>query len=382
LTSIFFVMTASAQAGNIIIWKGIRPNTTEYCSIKQEPNGIVVRGQITGLLEDRPINIYYAINLDKDYQINAVHLQCPFNNSFDVSLLHKDEKWYDLQGNHLSQYDDCDDVDISITPFTNTIPIRRLHLTLGESRKIPVIYIDPLENTLTRTLQRYTYMENSRYRYENLTSGFVSEVITDSTGIVVEYPGIWKMIYPLSAHPFSKSDNVTPPDFAGALISPKKWKTIDVIQDIYAALLGNWKLKMTDYNPEKGTEKYQTGLWYFSRILEGRAIQDVLVSPEFAERYESSLPGNRYGTTLRTMDPVTHQWKVYWFNPVSGTHNQLAARKDGDRIIQETPETDGLKMRWIFENITADSFHWYGENSLDHGKTWLLSAEFFATRIN
>jgi uncharacterized protein len=53
-----------------------------------------------------------------------------------------------------------------------------------------------------------------------------------------------------------------------------------------------------------------------------------------------------------------------------------------DRIIQESAEIDGLVMRWVFENITDDSFHWFGESSTDKGKTWVLSTEFFAKRIN
>ena len=171
-------------------------------------------------------------------------------------------------------------------------------------------------------------------------------------------------------------------DFISTLISDSRSADIEPEQDIYARLLGNWKLKMIDYYPDGRTQREHTGTWYFSRTLEGRAIQDVLVSPEFADRsYGKSMVGNRYGNTFRMMDPKTRQWHIDWFNPVSGIHNQLTARQDGDRIIQETAEMDGLIMRWIFENITADSFHWYGESSSDKGKTWILNAEFFAERV-
>jgi hypothetical protein len=171
-------------------------------------------------------------------------------------------------------------------------------------------------------------------------------------------------------------------DFISALISDNRSTDIKPMHDIYGRLLGNWKLKMIDYYPDGRPQREHTGNWYFSRTLEGRAIQDVLVSPEFAERSESiSNIGNRYGTTFRMMDPKTNQWHVDWFNPVSGIHNQLTARVDGERIIQETDDVEGLIMRWIFENITDDSFRWYGESSTDSGNTWILSAEFFAKKI-
>jgi len=171
-------------------------------------------------------------------------------------------------------------------------------------------------------------------------------------------------------------------DFISTLISDSRSADISPKDDIYARLLGNWRLRMVDYYPDSRTQREQSGVWYFSRTLEGRAIQDVLVSPEFAERTDiKSITGNRYGNTFRMMDPKTRQWHIDWFNPVSGIHNHLTARMEGDKIIQETAETDGLIMRWIFENITADSFHWYGESSSDKGKSWILNTEFFAERV-
>jgi hypothetical protein len=171
-------------------------------------------------------------------------------------------------------------------------------------------------------------------------------------------------------------------EFITTLISKTRSAEIETEQDIYGRLLGNWKLKMIDYYPDGRTQRDHTGTWYFSRTLEGRAIQDVLVSPEFADRSSgTSMVGNRYGNTFRMMDPKTCQWHIDWFNPVTGIHNQLTARADGDRIVQESAETGGLMMRWIFENITAESFHWYGESSSDKGKTWILNAEFFAERV-
>jgi hypothetical protein len=171
-------------------------------------------------------------------------------------------------------------------------------------------------------------------------------------------------------------------DFISTLISESRSADIEQEQDIYAPLLGNWKLKMIDYYPDGRKQRDHTGSWHFSRTLEGRAIQDVLVSPEPADRSSrASMIGNRYGNTFRMMDPKTRRWHIDWFNPVSGIHNQLTARVEGGRIIQETAEIGGLTMRWIFEHITSDSFHWYGESSSDKGKTWKPDAEFFAKRI-
>ena len=78
-------------------------------------------------------------------------------------------------------------------------------------------------------------------------------------------------------------------DFIISLISNGCSADIEPAQDIYARLLGNWKLKIIDYYPDGGTQRNQTGTWHFARTLEGRAIQDVLVSPELADRSDSKI---------------------------------------------------------------------------------------------
>jgi hypothetical protein len=65
-------------------------------------------------------------------------------------------------------------VDLSITPLTNTLPIRRLKLGVGESAEIATAYvaIPDMEASLDR--QRYTRVAFDRYRYVPLDSDFVS----------------------------------------------------------------------------------------------------------------------------------------------------------------------------------------------------------------
>lgn len=90
----------------------------------------------------------------------------------------------------------CVDVDLSITPATNTLPIRRLRLAVGESAEVtaawvrfPALSVEPLR-------QRYTRLAENRYRYESLESGFTAELTVDDQGLVTHYPGGWEMWTP------------------------------------------------------------------------------------------------------------------------------------------------------------------------------------------
>jgi hypothetical protein len=114
-------------------------------------------------------------------------------------------------------------------------------------------------------------------------------------------------------------------------------------------------MKVIDYNKVDGTKTTYRAKWFFSRVLEGRAIQDVFVCPEFTERsIGMSKIGNRYGSSFRMFDTKSKQWRVDWFNPVNGVHSQLVARKE--ETVFETDEIDGLIMRWVFEDIQPIHF--------------------------
>jgi len=147
--------------------------------------------------------------------------------------------------------------------------------------------------------------------------------------------------------------------------------------DIYGWLIGTWDADVFDRMPD-GTWREDRGEWHFGRVLEGRAIQDVWISPPLAERRDAGREWNRYGTSIRSYDPALGAWRIIWINPVSGARNDLVGRRDGDRIVQEGVDVDGRRIRWIFSEIAAGSFRWTGESET-RGE-WLLEAEFRARR--
>jgi len=149
---------------------------------------------------------------------------------------------------------------------------------------------------------------------------------------------------------------------------------------LYDALIGDWEADVIDYGPD-GAKLTGKGEWHFAWVLEGRAIQDVWISPKRSERNSKQAAANRYGTSIRVYDPKNDVWHVTWINPVSGAFNTLDGRKEGDAIVQEGTY-NGAKIRWVFDNITPRSFHWRGEVSEDDGRTWRLASEFFGRRAS
>ena len=167
--------------------------------------------------------------------------------------------------------------------------------------------------------------------------------------------------------------------FAGALVSSTRSADIRESEDIYAPLEGEWDVETRDMLPD-GSVVTGRGEWLFARVLEGRAFQDVWILPaRVPGEPRPAHPANRYGTSLRMLDPATRQWRVTWLNPVSGAFDVLRVRTEGGRIVQEGSRPDEQRIRWVFDELARDHFHWYGEAQQPDGR-WVKKAEFSGRR--
>ena len=101
--------------------------------------------------------------------------------------------WSDASGKRLPKLAGAIDIDLSASPFTNTLPIRRLKLRAGQVAEITTVYILVPALTLMTDPQRYTCLAaGKRYRYESIDSDFTREIEVDSRGLVVTYPGLFR----------------------------------------------------------------------------------------------------------------------------------------------------------------------------------------------
>lgn len=180
----------------------------------------------------------------------------------------------------------------------------------------------------------------------------------------------------------SPSSEATRQGFVQALVADAASPELGAAAEDFGWLIGGWRAQVRDIDAD-GRERTGRGEWWFAWVLEGRALQDVWISPprdeRAAPRREDSA-NDRYGTTIRHLRPQRDGWRIVWINPVSGAENRLAGRRDGDRIVLLGMDGDRV-MRWRFVDIRPDAFTWQGHRLADDGERWILEAEFRLTRI-
>lgn len=149
---------------------------------------------------------------------------------------------------------------------------------------------------------------------------------------------------------------------------------------LFGQFVGDWDMSIAFFD-EEGKKTYdQHGTWAFSWVLDGRAVQDVLVYPNPSRGMSGEAGERRIGSTMRWYDPNMDAWHVIWMGVVSGDLGVMVAREVDEEIWIEEKELDGSLTKWIFTEISQSSFRWKGTVSYDGGKSWKLDQEMFAKR--
>ena len=103
-------------------------------------------------------------------------------------------------------------------------------------------------------------------------------------------------------------------------------------------------------------------------IWDGRANMDEL---------EADTPsGHIEGMTVRTYNPKSHEWSIYWANQKNGVFSLPATvgkfDKNGRGEFHDQEDFNGrsIFVRYIWTVISADTTLWEQAFSADGGKTW------------
>jgi hypothetical protein len=171
--------------------------------------------------------------------------------------------------------------------------------------------------------------------------------------------------------------------FAEALVSSAPATEFAAKLSLYGQFVGDWSTETLSYRSDGSTQQSE---WHirFAWVLEGRAVQDVWITPARTAGVAPGWqqPGNRYGTTLRIFDPALDAWHILWINPPSGTIVRQIGRQVGDSIIQTAPpDPNGDLTRWVFRDVRTQTFRWFNERSTDGGSSWQIVQEMRARRV-
>jgi hypothetical protein len=145
----------------------------------------------------RPFRLAYQLAWDESWRLRDARLVVTTERQTRSLRLETDGEghWRDGEARALPELQGCIDIDIWPTPFTNTFPIRRRPMAIGERREFVMAWVSAPELIVRPMRQGYTRLADRRYLYENLEgSGFHAELPVDKDDVVRDYQGVFRRI--------------------------------------------------------------------------------------------------------------------------------------------------------------------------------------------
>ncbi|MFI5728648.1 hypothetical protein ACIA49_00910 [Kribbella sp. NPDC051587] len=142
----------------------------------------------------------------------------------------------------------------------------------------------------------------------------------------------------------------------------------------FAPLIGSWDLDVAWYDEHGDVTRSTRGEWHFAWALDGRAVADIWITPSRAARATDG--DGEWGLSIRIHDPELAAFRSTWMGPKAAFVMPFVAHADGETI---TLESQTASTRWVFSDLTGQSFHWRNED-FDADGNITLRQTFVATR--
>jgi uncharacterized protein len=145
----------------------------------------------------KPFRLHYSIRWDGAHHVREAHLQVRVEAHARRLILRSNGlgRWTDEQGHPLPALDGCIDIDIWPTPLTNSLPLWRSALQIGERREFRMAWISAPELTVEPKPQAYSRLGERSYLFESLDgTAFKAELEVDDRQVVIDYPNLFRRV--------------------------------------------------------------------------------------------------------------------------------------------------------------------------------------------
>ncbi len=178
-----------------LLWERPEAHSIEYFKLVTTSDKYVLEGTVVLPLEKFPSLIIYKIECDQDWKTRTVDIHQERASEVKRLTLEvgQDQVWR-AAGSIVPFATGFYDIDLEITPATNTLPIRRVGLQEGQSAQIDAVWIRFPSLSIEPLQQRYTRIEHNKYQYEGLSSAYQTQLEVDESGLVLSYFGVWRQV--------------------------------------------------------------------------------------------------------------------------------------------------------------------------------------------
>jgi hypothetical protein len=187
-----FRPAADLADGHSVRWRALEDGGLEHLTLRAGADGFRADAVLVGERDGQRFGANYRIDCDPDFTVRGFEIAT--TDGRKLAMSRRGGGWHDSERGHLPAFDACIDIDLSATPFTNTLPIRRCGWQTGQQRRIAMLFVpfDSFEPFVTE--QIYTCLAPRLFRFETADGSFTAELPVDEDGLVMDYPSLFQRL--------------------------------------------------------------------------------------------------------------------------------------------------------------------------------------------
>jgi len=188
-------MDSSPQSVVSGLWRWLKGTGLERFEFLRAGDEWLFRGTILTLAHDAAAEARYEITCDRSFRTRSANVSVrDAAGERTLQIDAQEGRWYENGGENQTVAGAID-IDLGWSPSTNTLPIRRLGLDVGQtSGEFIAAWVRFPELTLQPLQQEYLRLSDREYRYSSRAGAFVANVLVDNDGVALNYEGFWQRV--------------------------------------------------------------------------------------------------------------------------------------------------------------------------------------------
>ena len=175
-----------------ILWQDLETGALDRCRLEAGPDGLRLSGVVLTAAHGTPLDVRYLVETGPGGLTRRVELELDGGAVRRVLLADGAGRWRWEGGPELAGVAGALDVDLTVTPATNTLPIRRLGLEVGQAVELSMAWVQFPGLEVVGSAQRYQRLAPDRWRFS--TGDFTAELLVDPDGLVLDYGGLFRSL--------------------------------------------------------------------------------------------------------------------------------------------------------------------------------------------
>jgi hypothetical protein len=179
----------------VLFWRRTDVEGFERLELIADPDGVRATSSVI-CLEAGGFRLDHWWKLDPGWRAQAVTVELWSARGHGRLQLERAGTGWRVDGMPRPDLEGAEEPDLSVTPFCNTLPIRRTPEAPGARLPLVTAFIDGPALTVTRSSQRYDRQGTGRLRYVDLglSRGFEADLMVDGEGLVLNYEHLFERV--------------------------------------------------------------------------------------------------------------------------------------------------------------------------------------------